>query len=269
MTQPCRFRLEPGAKSPVGSLNNNLSNIKIATPIFGSAKAFLDRLSGSYTDLQRSRIAETYYALKASSILAMCDKICIRLLTEADSLLNWAAVSGDAVNYGATFVPGVGFTFDGVDDYIDTGFTPVKYAIGNASIFSFLPLGIGGSGTAVMGRANGMLNRSLYPSHTSGTLAVSRVNTETSLSVSYSGSRIGLWCASEVAGQQQLHHDGTLLGESSPAISPMLNNGLNICRSAIGAHGDWAVSAWGYGAALSAAQQATLSAAIKALHAVI
>ena len=269
MTQPCRFRLEPGVKSPVGSLNNNLSNIKIATPIFGSAKAFLDRLSGSYTDLQRSRIAETYYALKASGVLASGDQICIRLLTEADSLLNWAAVSGGAVKYGATFVPGVGFTFDGVDDYIGTVFTPVKYAIGSASIFSFLPLGVGTSATALLGRASGAVNRNLYPSLTSGTVATSRVNTETSLSVSYSGSRIGLWCASEVAGQQQLHRDGTLLGESSPAISPTLNNGLNICRSATGAYGNWAVSAWGYGAALTAAQQATLSAAIKAMHAVL
>lgn len=100
--------------------------------------------------------------------------------TEANSLLDMMG-NFNATNNGATFTPGYGFTFDGVNDYINTGFTPstgggTLYTQNDGGIGVFLKKQNSPAATAALTGSLGSSTRRVNISQTGGTSINYRCN---------------------------------------------------------------------------------------------
>lgn len=264
------FTVAPNVVAPVGSPELGLSNIRHVIAPAGRPAALLARMAGSYTAMQKARISQCLFDLIDAGILAKLDVLLIRGLTAADSLINWASLSGAAVNQSATaWSLGAGFTGDGVADWIDPsaiGYN--KYLQADASVFGYLPTDQQ-SGEYLLGvvASGGGNNIQIQPG--GGGSAIARVNSTTSISTSYVGSRKGLWCAANLAGNVGLWKDGVqIIAPTAVTTSAPSTSGIGFLRNSA-AYGTYTAAAFGYGAYLTPTEQATLSAAIAAMLAVI
>jgi len=95
-----------------------------AVSLDADALAFIARITTPPTDLRKSQINSVFVALKAAGVLTKLDALYVFAAADAQaSLLNWASTSFNATNVSATsFTADVGYTGDGVADYIDTNY---------------------------------------------------------------------------------------------------------------------------------------------------
>lgn len=266
------FNVAQGVVAPVGSPALGLSNIRHVIAPAGRPAALLARMAGSYTAVQKSRISQCLFDLIDAGILAKLDVLLIRGLTEADSRINWASLSGAAVNQSATaWTLGAGFTGDGVADWIDpTAFGYGKYLQTDASVFGYLPTDQQTT-SYLLGVVNsaGGSNIQMQLGSSLGASVIARVNHVSSISGTYVGSRKGLWCAGNLANNAGVWKDGVqIIAPTAVTSSAPSTGGIGFLRQST-AYGTYTAAAFGYGAYLTPAEQGTLSAAIAAMLAVI
>lgn len=263
-----KFTVQPGVEAPAGAPALGLTNIRPVVEPAGRVKALLDRLSGNYTAFQEARIAQTFFDLSDAGILDRLDLLCIRGLNLADSLMNWAG-EREVTNHDATFTDGLGMVTDGSASYIDLNWEAGNYQLGDASLFGFLP--DGSPAGQFFGRAGSGPMRAQINVSAGGANTAVRLNYQESTIAPHGDIRTGvLWSVAEASGANLLYRDSDLLVTGSPASS----YGLPTGGIAIGTDNfaNWmatAVSAFGYGGALTAEQFGVLSGAIKSMHLVI
>lgn len=263
------FSVVPGVYD-AGSVASDFTNIAPRLEPAGRVAALLDRMTGSYTPFQVARIAQTFFDLDREgddgepSILAKMDAFGMIGANEHDCLLNWAG-GAPAINTGTPFVAKQGLVPTVSGNFVDLGFAPVKYQVGNACYWSYVTVDDPDVSTPLMGRTGaGADTTRLYPKMTGGVQMQWRINSRSAQGGSWEGPRIGLWCATEVAGSVTLSKDGVAASgpTSATTVEPAANLGINRNSTAFGR---WGTAAWGYGAALTADQQVVLSNAISAL----
>lgn len=267
------FRVSPGSVAPDGAPSHNLTNIRQAIAPTGRAAALIARLSGSYDGPKKARISQCLFDLIDSGILAKLDLLCIRGLTEADSLINWAATSGGAVNQNATaWASGVGFTGDGVADWLDLSGVPyAHYQQNSASVFAYLATDQQLSGDYLMGVVSSGAGNNIWlkPGNSVGATVIARINHTTSITTSHVGTRLGLWCGTNNAGQAAVYRSGVqIIAPTAVTTTTPSTAGVAALRNS-GAYGAYSVSAFGFGGYLTPAEQTTLAGAIAAMLAVI
>lgn len=265
------FTVAVGQTAPAGAEVNPLTNIRPRVPPAGRVKTqLIDRLTGAYSAIHTARNARTFFALVDSGILSKLDGLYIRGANQADSLLNWVNGRPAATNVGATFTAGLGFSLDGVDDYLDLNMSANRFTTTSASVFalaqSFAPV----SSTPLIGRLTGGDYMRLYPylfgAGEAG--ANGRLNSATSTSINpYIGPLSGLWGIGRLEGDQILTHDGDLLAQSAVAAVAMPSS-ITVGRNAT-VYGQAVVSAFGYGGYLAPADLAALRTILNAHHRVI
>lgn len=263
-----KFSVQPGVDAPAGSPALTLTNIRPVVAPAGRVKALLDRMTGTYTAFQEARIAQTFYDLIDAGILDRLDMLCIRGVNLSDSLLNWAG-EREITNHGATFTAGLGMVTDGSASYIDINWAAGNYQLGDASLFGFLP--DGSPAGQFFGRAGAGPMRAQINVSAGGANTAVRLNYQESTTAPHGDIRTGvLWSVAEASGDNLLYRDGELLVTGNPTSSYGLpTGGIAIGTDNFGSWMATAVSAFGYGGALTAAQFGILAGAIKAMNRVI
>lgn len=258
-----RFQIVPGA---IGG-SAQITNLKALMAPRGTVKTkLLDRLSGSYTDVQRSMMCWTWFQLLDAGLFDKLDMICIKGRNAADSLINWKFGRGGATNNGAAWSQSLGFTTNGSSSWINLNFSPELFTIPDASIFAYVPDGVDLAADAMLmgravGGAGGQYVRLAPVSSVEGS-ASARINT----SGSVIGPRpnpadhAGLWCANMYGGANQslTQRNVTVATDTRTAATP-LQSSLAIGTDNGSLWGAVSVGAFGYGGNLQSADRQALS----------
>lgn len=140
MTQH-EFTIRRGVVAAPGAATNPLTNIRPVMQPVGPIKAIFDRLTGTYTDLEKTYMAQAWFDLYDGGVLAKLDQLCMPGRTLNDILIPWKTVKGiQPVNTGGALGSGgLGISLvSGESDFIGTGIVPsvggFNYALNSASM---------------------------------------------------------------------------------------------------------------------------------------
>lgn len=87
------------------------------------AKALFARMTTPPTNARKAQITKLIRTLKKAGVWAKLDVLYVFAAADSQAaLLNWKGATFNAVNHGAAFTADRGFTGDGVDDYLATGY---------------------------------------------------------------------------------------------------------------------------------------------------
>lgn len=162
----------PGVPAPSGASSIDMAVLRPSSQPLGGVRRLLDRLTGSYTDNELTAIRRVWALLEASVPLSLLDTLSFKMANQADSLLNWLG-DGSAVNHGAAF-GALGFTLDGIDDFIDPRFDlsgSGSLRAHNGSVGAYLTHDGGSPVLPLLGvpSATGGNTSHLHPRHGTGT----------------------------------------------------------------------------------------------------
>lgn len=252
----------PGAKANTGISIN--PNAVIERAYRGSFKQQYARYNeaSNYTPLQRSALAQAWYALKLSGVLDKCSVFCAKgnYPSNADATLNWYAEGPAQTRNGDPTMTQKGYALDGVDDYIGTGVTPSsapRWTLNSAH--AALLIGDDGdsmeSGKAMMALIGGSSTFLFYPFANSGRNSIAgRLNNDTSVSVNLSGSRRGVLLMNRISDAGvSFYFNGQPLGFVAAPSTTLGPTEMVVGRT----NSEWnpgTVAGWSAGTGLSLAQ---------------
>lgn len=233
------------------------------------ANALFKRMSTPPTVARKALIAKAIRTLKAAGIWSRLDGLTVYAAADSQAgALNWKSSSFNATNHGAAFTADRGFTGDGVNDYIDTG-----YAMGsgqsspNDFMFGVVVRTVpgGGSWKQACGAQNGSGDTAQISVLPYGlTCTISR-GSDTALAVGLSGA--ANIQAQKAGGTLSGYRNGMLLGtRASTLVSPISPNVFVLAGNSSSVPGgffDGRIAAAYFGRALSDAQAAALDAALQ------
>lgn len=107
------------------------------------ATAFINRLSGTYSQSEQDEIHAAFIALKANGIWAVGDAIWLWASDNStDANLNFKGTDYTSIPVNMTFIARQGFTGNGSTSYIDSGFNPNaaggNYSLNSGSVGAYL-----------------------------------------------------------------------------------------------------------------------------------
>lgn len=230
------------------------------------ANALFKRMTTPPSVTRKTLIAKLIRSLKSSGAWSALDGLLIFGAADSQAaLLNWKSASYNATNNGATFVADRGFTGDGVDDYIATGYGLGDGQFASTSHTFGVVLRSYVSGSRSMGVSDGGTGNSLLFRPIDGAVQVS----DFMVGVSVGLSPVANVAAVRSGASVQLFRNGLLAGNGTGMPTP-INPGIKFAILAAQTntgiqtgHMAGRVAAAYFGGAMTPAQISALDAALQ------
>jgi hypothetical protein len=237
------------------------------------AKALFARMTTPPSNARKAQITRLIRTLKQAGIWTKLDVLYVYAAADSQAaLLNWKGATFDATNHGAAFTADRGFTGDGVDDYISTGF----YIGSGQTSFADLMFGVSirTVPTSSWKFAVGTMVTSNYATLQVLPYAISAVisrGVDTNLGVGLSG--VGNIQVQKAGGTLTGYRNGLLIGTRTSTLTAGIDKPFFI--SAANGNGtpsgffDGRIAAAYFGLSLSAAQAVALDGALQTYFAAV
>lgn len=216
----------PTTAAPAGAPQIDVANLLPASTAIGPVRALYDRLTGTYSAMDKEVIRSAYNILARAGTLPILDVVGFKMGNEHDSLLNWKG-GASAINTGGTF-GAKGFALDGVDDLIDpkfvwTGAGNYKQDLATFGAYVSDSTHFGDVTPSYLIGRNGGTNgaaHSFISPRSNATQSAMRLNNATSTNVTYDGPLYGLWAAYRFrSSDEYLFRDGDSVINGAAVVS--------------------------------------------------
>ena len=240
------------------------------------ASNFIARLTGTYSQAELDAITDFFTGTKQDNTFDKIEGAYIKCLdNQIDALLNIKGLSFTATNNGMSFTAREGFTGNGSNSYIDTGFVPASssvYVQNSASLFIYIRNNIAEAAYDMSAQdTSGGTKRNYIAARWSDNTHYALVNaTGSNYTNSSSTDSRGLWVTSRTSSnlvttyRNAVNQDTNTALSISQATTNLIIGGLNT-NGVIDSHStkQYAFSGWGSG--FSDAEVAALNSRVVAL----
>ena len=267
--------VKPGVTAPVGAVDVPLTNLRPSMQPVGPIKAIMDQLTGTYTALERARIAQTWFDLYDAGLFNKLDQLNLFGRTLNDCLIPWVPTAPTIITGGTGGLGGAGQGLQfvsGEGDFLETGYNPstfvgAKHTLNSASFAILLTEGMANNQYAFGSNAAGGGVTSLQRTGGSAQNLTVRINTTDITTWSGYAGQGGMVIGNRPSGTvQRLLFDGVVVAEETNNLPTALNNGvfsLGRQGSVTPVFADMKAAGFAIGAGLTQQEESDLTAIMK------